>query len=226
MVLNGESLKPTILKMIHETIESACDLFLADERVHDNWNVDGLRAHFLGWLTTPDDFNWSAEELGNTSKQEVVDTLIGRAEKIYEEKEAEYGEETMGLLERKVLLQNVDRHWMDHIDAMDELRNGIRLRAYAQHNPVVEYRNEGYDMFNAMSESIREDTAKMMLTVRIIRQEDLERKQVAIATAENVGGDGTRSKTVVKTKAQKVGRNDPCPCGSGKKYKKCCGSED
>jgi preprotein translocase subunit SecA len=90
----------------------------------------------------------------------------------------------------------------------------------------VEYRNEGYDMFNAMSESIREDTAKMMLTVRIIRQEDLERKQVATATAENVGGDGTRSKTVVKTKAQKVGRNDPCPCGSGKKYKKCCGSED
>ena len=166
--------------------------------------------------------------LANRGARDVIAFLVphgvspNRAVKLYRE----YGEETMGLLERKVLLQNVDRHWMDHIDAMDELRNGIRLRAYAQHNPVVEYRNEGYDMFNAMSESIREDTAKMMLTVRIVRHEDLERKQVATATAENVGGDGTRSKTVVKTKAQKIGRNDPCPCGSGKKYKKCCGSED
>jgi preprotein translocase subunit SecA len=103
---------------------------------------------------------------------------------------------------------------------MDELRNGIRLRAYAQHNPVVEYRNEGYDMFNAMSESIREDTAKMMLTVRIIRQEDLERKQVATATAENVGGDGTAPKKK-PVKTIKIGRNDPCPCGSGQKWKKC-----
>ena len=132
----------------------------------------------------------------------------------------------MALLERKILLQNVDRHWMDHIDAMDELRNGIYLRAYAQHNPVIEYRNEGYDMFNAMSDSIREETARMMLMVKLVRQEDLERKQVATITAENVGGDGTKSKTVVKPKSQKIGRNDPCPCGSGKKYKKCCGADE
>ena len=226
MVLEGESIKPLITKMIHETIEEACDLFLADDRVHDNWNLDGLRGHFMGWLTTPEDFKYSVEELANVQRKDIVDTLIDRADEIYTAKEEEYGEETMELLERKILLQNVDQHWMDHIDAMDELRNGIGLRAYAQHNPVVEYRNEGYDMFNAMSDAIREDTARMMMTVKLVRQEDLERKQVATVTAENVGGDGTMSKTVVKTKAQKVGRNDPCPCGSGKKYKKCCGSED
>ncbi|MBR4868359.1 MAG: preprotein translocase subunit SecA [Clostridia bacterium] len=226
MVLEGESIKPLITKMIHETIEEACDLFLADDRVHDNWNLDGLRGHFMGWLTTPEDFKYSVEELANIQRKDIVDTLIDRADEIYAAKEEEYGEETMELLERKILLQNVDQHWMDHIDAMDELRNGIGLRAYAQHNPVVEYRNEGYDMFNAMSDAIREDTARMMLTVKLVRQEDLERKQVATVTAENVGGDGTMSKTVVKTKAQKVGRNDPCPCGSGKKYKKCCGAED
>ncbi len=226
MVLKGESLKPLIQKMIADTIEETCLLFLADERVHDTWNVEGLRAHFMGWLTTPDDFRWSTEELANIDRQEVVDLLLERAEKIYGAKEAEYGPETMELLHRKILLQNVDRHWMDHIDAMDELRNGIRLRAYAQHDPVVEYRNEGYDMFNAMSDSIREDTARMMLTVKLVRQEDLERKQVATVTGENAGGDGTVSKTVVKTKAQKVGRNDPCPCGSGKKYKKCCGANE
>ncbi|MBQ6819315.1 MAG: preprotein translocase subunit SecA [Clostridia bacterium] len=226
MVLAGESLKPLITKMIHQTIEETCDLFMADERVADNWNLDGLRSHFMGWLTTAEDFNYSVEELNDIRKQDVTDLLMNRADEIYAAKEEEYGEQTMELLERKILLQNVDRHWMDHIDAMDELRNGIRLRAYAQHNPVVEYRNEGYDMFNAMSDAIREETARMMLTVKLVRQEDLERKQVATITSENVGGDGTVSKTVVKTKAQKVGRNDPCPCGSGKKYKKCCGAEE
>lgn len=225
MVLEGESIQPMIQKMIDESIESACMLFLNDDRVHDNWNVEGLRAHFLGWLTTPEDFKWTPEELGNTTREEVIELLQKRAADIYEAREAEYGSELMRELERAVLLRNVDQHWMDHIDAMDELRNGIRLRAYAQHNPVVEYRNEGYDMFNAMSEAIREETARMMLTVRIRRQEDVERKQVATITGESAGGDHTRSKTVVKPKSQKVGRNDPCPCGSGKKYKKCCGAD-
>ncbi len=226
MVLQGKSLKASITKMIYETIDETCALFLADDRVHDNWNVDGLRSHFLGWLTTADDFKWSPEELGNTSREEVANLLKARADEIYAAKEEEYGQETMLLLERKILLQNVDRHWMEHIDAMDELRNGIYLRAYAQHDPVIEYRNEGYDMFNAMNDSIEEETARMILTVKLVREEDLERKQVAVITGENVGGDGTRSKTVVKTKSQKVGRNDPCPCGSGKKYKKCCGAEE
>ena len=108
---------------------------------------------------------------------------------------------------------------------MDELRNCIHLRAYAQHNPIIEFRNESYDMFNAMSESICEETTKMILTVRVRRQEDVKREQVAKVTSENVGGD-TKGKTVVKAKSQKVGRNDPCPCGSGKKYKKCCGADE
>ena len=128
-------------------------------------------------------------------------------------------------LERVILLRCVDTHWMDHIDAMDELRNGIHLRAYAQHDPIVEFRNESYDMFNAMSEAICEDTAKLILTVRIRREEDVKREQVAKVTSESSSGD-VKGRTVVKTKSQKVGRNDPCPCGSGKKYKKCCGRDE
>ena len=104
------------------------------------------------------------------------------------------------------------------------MRNGIYLRAYAQHDPVVEYRNEAYDMFNAMTESICEETTRLMLTFQIRRQEDVERKQTATITAENVGGD-TKPKPKVIAKSEKVGRNDPCPCGSGKKYKKCCGAD-
>ncbi len=225
-VLEEESVQDSILSMIYDTIDDACLTFLADDRVHDHWNLDGLRAHFLGWLTTSDDFKFTPIELGDTQREDIADLLKERAKTILEEKEAEYGSDIMRLLERKILLQNVDSHWMDHIDAMDELRNGIGLRAYAQHNPVIEYRNEGYDMFNAMSQSIRDETARMMLSVKLVRNEDVERKQVATITAENVGGDGTRSKTVVKTKSQKVGRNDPCPCGSGKKYKKCCGENE
>ena len=144
---------------------------------------------------------------------------------MYEEREEQFGSELMRELERMVLLRSVDSHWMDHIDAMDELRNGIFLRAYAQHDPVVEFRNEGYDMFNAMTESICEETTKMMLTVQIRRQEDVQRKQVANVTSANVGGDGSEKKAPVK-KAAKIGPNDPCPCGSGKKYKKCCGKEE
>ena len=224
-VLAGEDLKESILKMVDDTIKGACGMYLADTRVHDNWNLAGLRDHFLGWLTTPDDLKFSSEELGNTSREDIIALLTDRAHKLYGSREEEFGSELMRELERVVLLRSVDTHWMEHIDAMDELRNGIHLRAYAQHNPIIEFRNESYDMFNAMSESICEETTKMILTVRVRRQEDVKREQVAKVTSENVGGD-TKGKTVVKAKSQKVGRNDPCPCGSGKKYKKCCGADE
>lgn len=225
-VLAGEDLKESILKMVDDTIKGACGMYLADTRVHDNWNLAGLRDHFLGWLTTPDDLKFSSEELGNTSREDIIALLTDRAHKLYESREEEFGSELMRELERVVLLRSVDTHWMEHIDAMDELRNGIHLRAYAQHNPIIEFRNESYDMFNAMSESICEETTKMILTVRVRRQEDVKREQVAKVTSENVGGGDTKGKTVVKAKSQKVGRNDPCPCGSGKKYKKCCGADE
>ena len=224
-VLNGENLKESVQKMIKDTIHGQCALYLNDPKVHDNWNVKGLRDHFLGWRTKPDDFEFTPEQLAEATPDSIADTLYERACEIYESKEAEYGSDVMRELERVILLRCVDTHWMDHIDAMDELRNGIHLRAYAQHDPIVEFRNESYDMFNAMSEAICEDTAKLILTVRIRREEDVKREQVAKVTSESSGGD-VKGRTVVKTKSQKVGRNDPCPCGSGKKYKKCCGRDE
>ena len=225
-VLNGESIKDSVLKMIADTISTHCSLYLNDPKVHDNWNLDGLKSYFLGWLTTPEDFDFTPEQLGNITPEEIAKDLTDRAYEIYEQKEEEFGSEIMRQIERNVLLRCVDHYWMDHIDAMDELRNGIHLRAYAQHNPIVEFRNESYDMFNAMSEAICEDTAKMMLSIKKVTDDDLKRREAAKITAENVGGGDTKGRTVVKTKSQKVGRNDPCPCGSGKKYKKCCGRDE
>ena len=148
--------------------------------------------------------------------------LIKRAEKLYAEKREMFGDR-MPELERVVLLRNVDSYWMEHIDNMDQLKNGIHLRAYGQHDPVVTYRIEGFEMFDQMVNAIREDTARMLLTVRIRREEEPKREQVMKATGES-GGDGSeKGRTVRRTAAQKIGRNDPCPCGSGLKYKKCCG---
>ena len=144
---------------------------------------------------------------------------------IYEAKEKMYGDPIMREIERVILLKTVDRYWMDHIDNMDELRKGIHLRAYGQKDPVVMYRLEGFEMFDQMIASIREDTARLMLTVQLRAKEEPKREQVAKPTATS--SDGTDEKRPVrKTAAQKVGRNDPCPCGSGKKYKKCCGAKD
>ena len=124
--------------------------------------------------------------------------------------------------EQAALLRCVDIHWMDHIDAMDQLRQGIRLRAYAQHDPVVAYRQEGYDMFEEMNTLIREDTVTMVLTAKLV-DKSAERKSTVTITSTSTEGDGTVKKKPVKRAAPKVGRNDPCPCGSGKKYKQCCG---
>ena len=129
-------------------------------------------------------------------------------------------------IERVVLLKTVDRHWMDHIDNMEELKRGIHLRSYAQKDPVVMYRLEGFEMFDGMVAAIREDTARSMMTVEVRREAPIERKQVAKETAASVSDGTLKKRPVRKTVAQKVGRNDPCPCGSGKKYKKCCGSEE
>ena len=124
-----------------------------------------------------------------------------------------------------VLLRNVDTKWMDHIDAMDELKRGIGLRAYGQQQPIVAYRNEGYDMFEEMRISIREDTVRQMLTVRVRTEEETKREQTVKVTSEtSSSSDGTLKKEPVRNKGKKVGPNDPCPCGSGKKYKKCCGA--
>ena len=224
-VLDGESVKDSIVGMIKEAIEANCRTYLASDDQHETWNLEGLRDYYAGWLAKPDDFQYTPQELEDVSREEIAQILIDRAMTIYEGKEKQYGEGIMREIERVILLKTVDRYWMDHIDNMDELRKGIHLRAYGQKDPVVMYRLEGFDMFDQMVASIREDTARLMLTVQLRTQEEPKREQVAKPTATS--SDGTDVKRPVrKTVAQKVGRNDPCPCGSGKKYKKCCGAKD
>ncbi len=221
-VLNGESLKDTILKMTESTISDAVDLFLANDENKEDWNLKGLKVHFGGWLCSDEDFVYDAQQLDEVSKSDIRDTLVSRAKERYEKREAEIGSDLMRELERVVLLRNVDTKWMDHIDAMDELKRGISLQAYAQRDPVVEYRMVGSDMFDEMVQSIKEDTVKMMLTVRVSREAPRREQVAQPMTASGGSSDGTLKKEPVKV-GKKVGRNDPCPCGSGKKYKHCCG---
>ena len=220
-VLDGENVRESIVGMIGESIGATVAQYTAGDD-HGEWNLDGLREYYAGWLSTESDFHYDAQQLEDLERDDLSKLLTDRAMKIYEEKETTYGGQLMRELERVVLLKTVDRYWMDHIDNMEELRKGIHLRAYGQKDPVVLYRMEGFDMFDQMIASIREDTARLMLTVQIRAKEEPKREQVAKPTATSA--DGTdRPRTVRKTASQKVGRNDPCPCGSGKKYKKCCG---
>lgn len=216
-VLDGDDISENIKNMITESIAENVDMFCQGD-IADNWNITGLREHYIGVLTTPDDLVYTVEELNDIKKSDITDMLTERAFAIYSAKEAEYGSETMREIERVVLLKNVDSKWMDHIDAMDELKRGIYLRSMGQKDPVVEYRFEGFAMFDEMVAAIREDTVRMILTVRLQQQVPPRREQVMRPDAANHGA------TVRKTAAEKVGRNDPCPCGSGKKYKKCCGA--
>ncbi len=221
-VLEGENLHDNIVNMLSGSIRDYVDTFLADDAIHDNWNLDGLRDHYRGFLTNDSDLRFNAEELGNASKDDIFNMLFERAMKIYEEREEVIGSEMMRELERVILLRTVDSKWMNHIDDMEELKRGIHLRSYGQHDPVVEYRKEGFDMFDEMIASIREDTSRLVLTVQIKQNENIEREQVAKPTTAIHGeSDGTVKKRPVRN-VQKIGRNDPCPCGSGKKYKNCC----
>ena len=223
-VLDGESVRDAIIGMIKESIESNVKQYTADAEEHNNWNLTGLRDYYAGWLTKDEDFRYTAQELEDIEQSDIIADLTDRAMEIYDAKEKQYGDQLMRELERVVLLKTVDRYWMDHIDNMDELRKGIHLRAYGQKDPVVMYRIEGFDMFDQMINAIREDTSHLMLTVQIRTEEEPKREQVAKPTATS--SDGTDApRTVRKTASQKVGRNDPCPCGSGKKYKKCCGRD-
>jgi preprotein translocase subunit SecA len=225
-VLNGESMKDYILHMIDESIERSYDQYIGSDPIPDNWNLKGLRDYYLGWLTKEDDFDYDTEELALVKPEEdIKEELISRAHKIYEEREQLFGSEIMRELERVILLRVVDQKWMDHIDAMDELRQGIYLRSYAQQDPVVEYRREGFEMFEDMIASIQDDTVRLMLTVQVRRAEEPKREQVAKPTMASHGGDDSEKKRPVRV-GKKPGRNDPCPCGSGKKYKKCCGRDD
>ena len=224
-VLNGENMKDSIMKMIEGAIEKNVSIFLPADVPHDDWDLNGLREHYMGWLIDEDDLKFTRAEIEDLEPDYVVEELKKDAAALYEKREQEFTSPIMREVERVVLLRNVDQEWMDHIDAMEQLQDGIRLRAYGQRDPVVEYRIEGSDMFDSMIETIRENTAKMILTVRLRTKEPPKREQVAKETGASTGGDETVKKQPVH-KQKKPGRNDPCPCGSGLKYKKCCGRDE
>lgn len=216
-VLNEEDIHENIINMINQFMEDCVDMYLLDDEIHDDWNLPGLRDHLMGLVTVETDFNYTPEELERISKKDIVKQLQDRAMKIYQKREQDLGEELLREIERVVLLKVVDQKWMAHIDDMEQLKRGISLRSYGQKNPVVEYRMEGFEMFDAMVDSIREDTVRMLFTIQVRRQAAPKREQVFKAGGTNKGF------TARKT-GKKVGPNDPCPCGSGKKYKKCCGA--
>ena len=269
-VLNGDDIRDTIIKMIEQTIESTVAQYLPDDYTKESWNYEGLKEFYKGWLIEDhdEDLNLTEEELQETESEYIVNKLVEKAKTIYKENEKLLPESVMREAERVYLLKSVDRHWMDHIDDMEQLKQGIRLRGYAQHDPVVEYRLEGFDMFDAMIDSIRQDTVKLMLVAprKIYEQQKLmddlqkaraeqlrlaelqkqadinaakeaeqeekavqsvlKREQIAKPTWTSSDPESGKPKTVRRTVKHKVGRNDPCPCGSGKKYKKCCGLKE
>ena len=225
-VLDGEDISTEMHKMLRENIDSSCDQFLAGD-VKDDWDFGALRRHYLGWLTTEEDLHYTVADFDAISRKGIADQLYDRGMKILADKEQRYGTPIMRELERICLLKCVDRMWMDHIDNMDQLRQGIALRGYGQKDPVVEYRIEGFDMFDQMVDSIRESSVKMLLTIEI-RQAGAapKREQVAKPTGEGfVPGNGAPGAKGAPhgqpVRVIKIGRNDPCPCGSGLKWKKC-----
>ena len=265
-VLNGEDLHETVLKMVSDTVQTSINSYLP-EGPHDNWNIQSLKDYYLGWIIRDEEkYNFTADELEEIEADEIKQMIVDDALAIFKENEELLAPETIREMERVYLLKSVDTYWMDHIDNMDQLKSGIRLRSYGQKDPVVEYRLEGFDMFDEMIESIREDTVKLMLVMpkkvyevqkrqeaieaakkaaakaaaaahQVVLnngeaekpmpsavQEALKREQVAKPTQTSSDGTDTANKTVRNNK--KVGRNDLCPCGSGKKYKKCCGRDE
>ena len=225
-VLDGEDVTAAIHKMIRDSITAAVQEIVAPEKLVQRYHLDQVRDKYVGIFLKPTDLNYSVEQLNewDYDVDQLSEELIELAEKVYAAREAELTPAVMREVERVVLLRTVDEHWMNHIDAMHELRQGVGLNAYAQRNPVDEYKNQGFEMFEEMVASICEQTVRMIFTVRI-QGDAPKRERVAKITGESAGGDETLKKTPVK-KAKKPGRNDPCPCGSGLKYKKCCGRDE
>ncbi len=222
-VLDGEDLKGNILSMIDDSIARSVARVAGEHKYLDTWQAEELVKRWEKIFLAPGELQYTREELDKLSPQDIQEQLEEKAHAFYEKKEADLGSDVMRELERVVLLKVVDSHWMDHIDAMHELRRGIGLQAYAQHDPIVEYKRQGFDMFDEMINEIKDDTARMIFIARIIGQSAPQREQLMKPTATS--GDGTLTRQPVH-KNKKPGRNDPCPCGSGLKYKKCCGKNE
>ena len=216
-VLDGESMRDVIYKMITDIVDNTVDMVVGDDSDSEEWDLKELNQLLLPVIPMN---KITKEKVVNLKKNSLKQTLKEEAVKLYEAKEAEFPQsEAIRELERVILLKVIDRKWMDHIDDMDQLRQGISLQAYGQKDPLVEYKMSGYDMFDGMTANIREDTVRLLLHVKI--EQKVEREQVAKVTGTNK--DDSLAKAPVKRAETKVYPNDPCPCGSGKKYKQCCG---
>ena len=225
-VLDGENLKESVQNMLSTVIENEVAAHMGENKHMDAENWREVCAQYRGMFLTPEDYKFTDEELQQYDADALEQLLLRKATEVYAKKEAELGEPLMRELERVMMLRVVDEYWMDNIDAMQELRQGIGLRAYGQNDPVVEYKREGYEMFERMIAAIQEETLRRIFLARLqTGATTVKRERVAKVTGESAGADGTVKKQPVK-KGKKPGRNDPCPCGSGKKYKKCCGMND
>ncbi len=217
-VLDGDDMRDTIIGMIDDLVDKYVNAVIGDDQPPEEWNLNELNEILIPMIPV-EPISYNPETDKSISKSSLIQDLKEEALRIYESKEAEFAEtEQIREMERVIVLKVTDSRWMDHIDDMDQLRQGIGLQAYGQREPVVEYRRQGYDMFTEMTESIREETVKMLMHVRI--EQKVEREQVAEVTGTNK--DDSASGPVVR-KSEKISRNAPCPCGSGKKYKYCCG---
>ena len=222
-VLEGEDVKEEILGMVKEVIADAVNK-------HITGDSEDYREEFLNLMVTLQDIcippnSVNLPSLENLSNEEITDSLYGTACKFYEQKEEEFTSERLREVERVVLLRAVDTKWMNHIDSMDHLKQGIGLRAFKQVDPVQAYQMEGSEMFEEMIKAIKEETVKLLFHVKIERAPERERVAQETAAVHGDNGDGPSTNATVRRTEEKVGRNDLCPCGSGKKYKNCCGRE-
>ena len=221
-VLDGEDMRGVVYKMMLDTVEDCVDRAIGEDQNPDEWDLEELNELLLPIIPI-DRVTLTEDETTSGNRNELKHRLKEETTKLYELKESEFPEpEHLRELERVILLKVIDHKWMDHIDDMDQLRQGIGLQAYGQRDPLVEYKFTGYDMFDEMSNAIREETAGALLHVKV--EQKIEREQVAKVTGTNKDDSAPKGPYVRKT--AKIGRNDPCPCGSGKKYKQCCGSNE
>ena len=223
-VLDGLDVKNIIMNMMNTSISHLVAEYFAENDHLDAASCRELLRQVEGLYFPKFTVRFTDEELKEKTAADVTEAFTAAAAAYYEQKEQEFTSPVMREVERVVLLRVVDEYWMDHIDAMADLRQGIRLRAYAQTDPIIAYKKESLDMFEEMISAIQSETVRRLYSVRIKKDQEIKRERVAKATGESVGGDGTVKKQ--PRRVQKIGRNDPCPCGSGKKYKKCCMQKD
>ncbi|MBO7148923.1 MAG: preprotein translocase subunit SecA [Clostridia bacterium] len=232
-VMDGEDMSKTIKRMINDVIDTVVAENTSDE-VRDDWNYDAIRSHFYGYLTADNDFRYTSDDFDKISAEDISNMLKERAEKLYSIKEELFGE-NIREVERVVLLRSVDENWVEHLEAMDQMRAGVFLQGYAQRNPLNEYKITGSDMFDEMIYSIKQSVTRRILTVmpkeqptvrvQVLKEANGGRMNLAFEQGRTKAPEAPKAIPTVRA-AAKVGRNDPCPCGSGKKYKKCCGAND